>query len=80
MPQPGDIICYKDFQFEDGTKREKLFVVLNAADGDTPCLVLKTTSQEKRYYNSQQGCNPDKKVFFVPTSWQACFSKDTYIQ
>ncbi|MGH7453448.1 MAG: hypothetical protein ACRENG_19010 [bacterium] len=36
MPQPGDILCYKDFQY--------------------------------------------KKVFFIPTTWQTCFSKDTYIQ
>lgn len=80
MPQPGDILCYKDFQFDDGTKKEKLFLVLNAADGGNPCLVLKTTSQEKRYYGSHQGCNPDKKVFYIPTAWQSCFSKDTYVQ
>jgi len=80
MPQPGDILCDKEFQFEDGSKKEKLFVVLNAADGGTPSLVLKTTSQEKRYHGSRQGCNPDKKVFHAPAKWQTCFSKDIYIQ
>jgi hypothetical protein len=80
MPQPGDILCDKEFQFEDGSKKEKLFVVLNTADGDAPCLVLKTTSQEKRFQGSHQGCNPDKKVFYAPVKWQACFSKNTYIQ
>ncbi len=32
MPQPGDILCHKEFEFEDGTKKAKLFVVLNATD------------------------------------------------
>jgi len=58
----------------------KLFVVLNVTAGNAPCLVLKTTSQSKRYKNVTQGCNPDKKVFFVPTSWESCFNLDTYIQ
>jgi hypothetical protein len=80
MPKPGDILWYKDFEFEDGSKKDKLFVVLNAVDNETPCRVLKTTSQPQRYLNSQQGCNPGKKVFFVPTKWQSCFSKDTFIQ
>lgn len=80
MPQPGDILCHKEFEFEDGTKKLKLFVVLNAADDKAPCLALKTTSQPKRYKGSHQGCNPDKKAFFTPTIWQKCFDVDTYIQ
>jgi len=27
-----------------------------------------------------KGCNPQKKVFFVPTDWEQCFKLDTYIQ
>ncbi len=80
MPQPGDILCHKEFEFEDGTKKLKLFVVLNAAAVKAPCLALKTTSQPKRYANSHQGCNADKKAFFTPTAWQKCFDVDTYIQ
>jgi len=80
MPQPGQILCYKDYEFEDGTKREKLFVVLNDVDMDSLCLVLKTTSQSRRYGSVGKGCNPPKKVFFVPTDWEHCFRVDTYIQ
>lgn len=80
MPGPGDILCFRDFEFEDGSKKDKLFVVLNATDVGTPCLVLKTTSQSKRYQGVNQGCNPNKKVFFVPISWESCFKLDTYIQ
>jgi len=80
MPQPGQILWYKDFPFEDHTKKDKLFVALNDADTDSLCLVLKTTSQSKHYKGVKKGCNPQKKVFFVPTGWEQCFKVDTYIQ
>ena len=80
MPQPGQILCYKDYEFEDHSKKDKLFVVLNDADTDSVCLVLKTTSQSKHYQDVVKGCNPQKRVFFVPTDWEQCFKLDTYIQ
>ena len=81
MPQPGEILQYRDYEFEDGSKADKLFVVLNVAENiNLPCLVLKTTSQPKRYEGVKQGCNPQKRVFFVPAGWQSCFELDTYIQ
>ncbi len=82
MPQPGQILYYQDFEFpEDHSKADKRFVVLNAAENiDLPCLVLKTTSQSKRYEGVRQGCNPQKRVFFVPAVWQSCFELNTYIQ
>lgn len=80
MPTPGEILWYKDFEFKDRSKNDKLFVVLNTAEGQNPCLVLKTTSQPKRYSSVKRGCNPDEKVFFVPTEWENCFDLDTYIQ
>lgn len=80
MPSPGDILFYKNFEFEDGSRADKLFVVLNTTTGTTAFLALKTTSQSKRYEGVKQGCNPDKKVFFVPSSWVSCFNTDTYIQ
>jgi hypothetical protein len=80
QPFPGQILSYKDFPFEDGSKRDKLFVALNDAERDSVCLVLKTTSQSKHYKGAAKGCNPQKRVFFVPTGWEQCFRKDTYIQ
>lgn len=80
MPQPGQILCYKDYEFKDHSKRDKLFVVLNDADTDSVCLVLKTTSQSKHYQDVEKGCNPQKRAFFVPTDWEQCFNLDTYIQ
>lgn len=80
MPQPGEILLYKDCVFEDASKRDKFFVVLNVADINTPCLVLKTTSQSARYLGTKKGCNPSRKAFFVPAEWGRCFELDTYIQ
>lgn len=80
MPQPGQILCYKNFEFDDHTKKEKLFIILNDTDTSPVCLVLKTTSQPKRYSGVTKGCNPQKKVFFVPANWEQCFKLNTYIQ
>lgn len=80
MPQPGEILFYREYEFEDGSTGSKLFVVLNAQDVSSPCLVLKTTSQSKRYQGVVQGCNQRRNVFFAPSSWQSCFDRDTYIQ
>ena len=80
MAQPGEILHYANYVFEDGSKGDKLFVVLNVADINVPCLILKTTSQSKRYEGVGKGCNPKKNVFFVPRDWERCFELDTYIQ
>lgn len=80
MPRPGAILHYKDFKFEDDTTGDKYFIVLNKVEIDSDCLVLKTTSQEKRYGNVNQGCNQQKKVFFIPTGQVNCFKLNTYVQ
>lgn len=80
MPYPGQILFHKDFEFENHSKKDKLLVVLNDTDVDSLCLVLKTTSQSKHYQGVDKGCNPQKKVFFVPIGWEQCFKVDTYIQ
>jgi hypothetical protein len=80
MPQPGQILYYKDYEFDNHSRRDKLFVVLNDTDRNSVCLVLKTTSKSRRYEGVGKGCNPQKKVFFVPTGWEQCFTLDTYIQ
>jgi hypothetical protein len=80
MPQPGDIFVVKDFIFEDGSQRDKWFVVLNASNLEKPCIVLKTTSNPKRYQSCVKGCNKDLRCFFTPIIWQTCFKIDTYIQ
>ena len=80
MPQPGEIFIFRKYTFEDGTQRDKLFVVLNSSDLQKPCLALKTTSQPERYLGCVKGCNQKRRCFFAPVTWQSCFREDTYIQ
>jgi hypothetical protein len=79
-PVPGQVLFYKDYQFDDGTTSDKLFVVLWIADINSKCLVLKTTSQPKRYCGCSEGCDIKKRAFFIPTTWRECFPLNTYIQ
>lgn len=80
MSDVGRIIHYQEFVFEDGSKGNKYFVTLNAIEAESVCFVLKTTSQSERYKDVKQGCNPHKKVFYIPAGQVGCFKKDTYIQ
>ena len=75
MPSPGDIFHYENFVFDDGTIRNKFFIVLHS----DPCLMLITTSQSLRYPNVRPGCNPDKGTFFVPIGKNQVFPKPTYL-
>lgn len=80
QPQPGQILFYENYKFEDGSSKDKLFVILCISDINSPCLVLKTTSQSKRYKNCLEGCDLKNRSFFVPLTWNECFPLDTYIQ
>ena len=77
MPKLGDVLFYKDFEFEDGGKHDKLFIVVCS---ESSCLVLKTTKNNLLYQDVQDGCNPQKRVFFIPTEKREFFDLDTYVQ
>lgn len=87
MPQAGEILFYRDYEYPDGGKpSNKLFIIINdTADTATPFLVFKTTSQSHRYQNAHKGCNPDKKVFFLESGASEFFDgkalhESTYVQ
>ena len=65
MPVAGQILFCKDFVFTDGSTGQKLVIALNACDNTETSLVLKTTSQKRRYYYSHPGCNSPKKCFCI---------------
>lgn len=76
MSVPGDILHYKDFVFENGTVKNKYFIVLH---GD-PCLTLITTSQSLRYPMVETlGCHAAKMTFFIPIGQVNIFTKPTYL-
>jgi len=78
MPSKGEIFFSSDFLFSDGTRGEKLFVVLNNPGPGEPYVVVKTTSHEPRkpYHGL---CNPELKIFFIQAGHEL-FSKNTFIQ
>lgn len=80
MPQTGQILFHKSFVFEDGSKGDKLFIVLNNCGNKEECLVLKTTSQSRRYVGARTGCNADKKIFCIREECNQGFPQDTYVQ
>lgn len=78
MPKSGDVLFYKDFEFEDKSKSNKLFIVLCS---DPYCLALKTTSDKLGFYRGvKEGCNPQRKVFLIPKEKKEGFPSDTYVQ
>jgi hypothetical protein len=77
MPRSRDVLFYKEFEFEDGGKSDKLFIVLCS---HSYCLVLKTTSNSKFYKGVKEGCNPQQRVFFIPLRKKEFFQLDTYVQ
>ena len=80
MPSAGQILFHKNFQFNDREKGKKLVIVLNNCDNDKTCLVLKTTSQPRRYPFAIPGCNSTNCIYFVLRECKQDFDDDTYIQ
>lgn len=80
MHRQGQILKYKDFEFPNGSRLDKLFVVLNTATTNHPCLVLITTSNRSRYPYAIPGCNSLKNCFYVLVECDQDFDTDTYIQ
>ena len=79
MPKTGDVLSYKDYEFEDGSKSDKLIIVLCSG---SYCLALKTTSDKPGFYprGTRDGCNPQRKVFLITKAKREGFLLDTYVQ
>ncbi len=76
MPNPGDILHYKDFRFDAGTVKNKFFIVLHA----DPCLTLITTKQSLRYpMVNKSGCHPEKMTYFFRANELSVFPEPTYL-
>lgn len=80
MPAQGEVLCHERFRFTDGTFGKKLLVVLNNPTARDPCIVVKTTSQSRRYQGAKPGCNPNRRVFYLPDTAKEIIRGDTYIQ
>ena len=75
----GAVYFHPQFKFHDNETGEKRFVILNDPVDDEPYLVAKTmTNLRNRTY--AVGCNPERKVFFVPERSEAALPLDTLVQ
>lgn len=75
----GDVVCFINFQFTDGTTSpKKLLIILNTPHGTESYLVCLTTSQTKPWRTKELGCHSDKNYYFVDAH-QDNFDTDTWI-
>ena len=77
IPLPGSVVSFKDFEFHDGDKEDKLLIVLNDKRNDI-YLVLKATSQSSKWRQPNEGCHHDKGYYYIPKG-KAWFRKETWI-
>ena len=74
----GAIFYHRDFEFEDGTKRNKYLVVLGAKPDHDYLCVLTTTQQRKN--KAERGCHHKPRTyFFIPGDGKNFFPKNTWI-
>ena len=74
----GAVLHYRDFEFEDGTIRDKFMVVLGAKP-DCDYLCALTTS--KQWILKAERCchHTPRTYFFIPEDKKHFFEKDTWI-
>ena len=72
----GEILFYRNFPYSDGgVPTDKLLIVLNTPQNDSPYLVVKTTKQKKSK-SDRQGCH-SQKGYFVFKSYDDFFKEDS---
>lgn len=75
----GDVFCFINFQFSDGsTAPKKLLIILNTPQNDEPYIVCLTTSVHKVWRTKVLGCHSEKNYYFVDSK-QDNFDTDTWI-
>jgi hypothetical protein len=75
----GTILSDTQFEFSDGTKGEKLLVVLN--DGETNDYIVVKTTSVSDYKKTEFGCQIDGRYpnFFLPKGC-CCLRTHTWVQ
>lgn len=74
---PGTLVVDRRFRFHDGDEAQKILVAIGTAQGLT--LIVKTTSQGRRYRNDF-GCQADHRFpNFHLVQGCCCLSKPTWV-
>ena len=75
----GAVYFHPQFKFHDDEIGQKRFVVLNEPHTGEPYLVAKTTTNLRKSSYSI-GCNPTRRVFYVPENTEPSLPLATLIQ
>jgi hypothetical protein len=73
----GCVVHWTNFQFEDGSERNKFFVVLSCKPGCNWLFVIATSKQKRRAYNA--GCSHEDGYYHIPGGSRDFFTKDTWL-
>jgi hypothetical protein len=77
---PGDVLLWPAFSYDDGTSSNKLLVVLAIRPTDSARFIFKTTSQARHYFKyDNDGCHADASVHRFK-QYLAGFRVPTWIQ
>jgi len=74
---PGDVLHWKNFQFDDGATANKFFVVLDAKPMHNWLVVIATSQPKRRRY--LPGCHEKEGYYHIPDGGRDFFKKDTWL-
>lgn len=74
---PGCIFHWEEYQFDDGEKANKYFVILGAKQGSNYLAVIATSKQRKRKFEA--GCHAKDGYYHIPGGGKDWFPKDTWL-
>ena len=76
-PHRGKVFSYKDFEFVDGGKSDKLLILMNEPAGTSDCIFIKTTSKAKP--QSKTGCHSFSNLYVLDAN-EDLFKLKTWVQ
>jgi hypothetical protein len=76
-PHRGKVFSYKDFEFVDGGKSDKLLILVNEPKGNADCIFIKTTSKPKP--QSKPGCHSFSNLYVLDAG-EDLFKLKTWVQ
>ncbi|MEA2082811.1 MAG: hypothetical protein U9O82_00930 [Thermodesulfobacteriota bacterium] len=79
MVSRGTVYFDDNFVFSDGTKGQKLLILLNTPQKDENYILVKTTSKQKNKPASPGCIEGHHKVYYLP-SQKDFFNKNTWVQ
>jgi hypothetical protein len=76
--EPGSVLHWADFEFDDGDTANKFFVIVGAQPNKNYLAVI-ATSKQKRGRKPQPGGNPEGGWYCIPGGGKDYFEKDTWL-